>query len=251
MAIGGRASYEVNLEVFAGPFDLLLNLISKHKLDIYDIPISEITTEYLRYIERMRELDLEVASEFLLVAATLLEIKSAALLPKETRAEPVDEITADEQRELLTARLIEYKKFKNAALSLDSRQKVQDHYYIRIAGIEERFISLLPDFLFGVELIELKDIYQHLIMNNAIRLIDSSHIGTIRIGVEAKIDEILEILRCRPRQYFKDLTASASSRDEIVATFLALLELYKQGHIEINQAITFGEIEIMSVVGHV
>lgn len=251
MTLSGPTSYEVKLEVFEGPFDLLLSLISKHKLDIYDIPISEITTEYLSYIDRMRDLDLEIASEFLLVAATLLEIKSAALLPKEIRIEPVDDFTADDQRELLITRLIEYKKFKNAGRSLNSRQGVQNHYYMRVSSIEPRFSSLLPDFLAGVELTDLKDIYQRLLNNNALRLIDSSHIGTMRIGVGAKIDEILEMLRSQPQRYFKDLTASAASRDEIIATFLALLELYKRGRIAINQAMTFGEIEIMGLEDHV
>ncbi|HEX21176.1 MAG TPA: segregation/condensation protein A, partial [Actinobacteria bacterium] len=245
MVISSRLPYEVKLEVFEGPFDLLLSLISKHKLDIYDIPISEIANEYLRYIENMRELDLEIASEFLLLAATLLEIKSAALLPREKRSEPVDDLTADEKQQLLISRLVEYKKFKNVARSLSSRLNAQERYYMRIAGIEPRFSNLLPDFLDGIKLARLRDIYQDLINNNTIRLIDSSHIGAIRIGVGAKIEEILELLRSRPKQYFRDLTAGAADRDEVIATFLALLELYKRGRIAINQAITFGEIEIM------
>lgn len=238
-------SYQVKLGAYEGPFDLLLSLISKHKLDIYDISIGRITEEYLAYLEQMRELDLEIASEFLLVAATLLEIKAAGLLPQAETDKPTDELSAYDKRELLIARLIEYKKFKNAGLSLLARMQAHEKFYPRIAALEPGFENLLPDFLTEVSLNELAEIFIKLLHRQSWRLIDSTHIATISFSVESKIDEIIELLRLETQLSFRKLTASASGRDEIIATFLAMLELYKQGQISIIQAATFGDIEIL------
>lgn len=237
-------SYQVKLEVFEGPFDLLLSLISKHKLSVYDIPIGRITEEYLDYLNQMRELDLEIASDFLLVAATLLEIKSAGLLPREEKIESSEELSALEKRELLIARLIEYKKFKNAGMSLGARVESQNKFYERVAAIEPEFQDLLPDFLKGISPADLAEIFLKLQKRQSLRLIDSSHIATIPISVEEKAEEISEVLLLEPRLTFRELTAAATGRDEVVAVFLAILELYKQGKINIIQAATFGEIEI-------
>ncbi len=237
-------SYTVKLEIFEGPFDLLLNLISKHKLDIYDIPIGEITDQYLDYLEKIDELDLEIASEFLLVAATLLEIKSAGLLPREEKLSDVEDLSAFEKRELLIARLIEYKKFKNAGQSLGARIESHNKFYERNAAVEPEFQDLLPDFLIGISTEDLRDIFEKIQKRQSLRLIDSSHIATIPISIESKLEEITELLRLEPRQSFREMTIAATGRDEVVATFLALLELYKKGVISLNQATTFGDIEI-------
>jgi len=237
-------SYTVKLEIFEGPFDLLLNLISKHKLDIYDIPIGEITDQYLEYLEKIDELDLEIASEFLLVAATLLEIKSAGLLPREEKLSDVEDLSVFEKRGLLIARLIEYKKFKNAGQSLRARIESHNKFYGRNAAVEPEFQDLLPDFLIGISTEDLRDIFEKIQKRQSLRLIDSSHIATIPISVESKLEEITELLRLEPRQSFREMTIAATGRDEVVATFLALLELYKRGVISLNQATTFGDIEI-------
>ncbi len=237
-------SYRVKLEIFEGPFDLLLSLISKHKLDIYDIPIGEITGQYLEYLEKIDELDLEIASEFLLVAATLLEIKSAGLLPKEEILDDVEELSAYDKRELLIARLIEYKKFKNAGQSLKARVESHNKFYGRNAAIEPEFQDLLPDFLIGISTEDLRDIFNNIQKRESLRLIDSSHIATIPISVESKLEEIIELLKFETRQSFREMTLAATGRDEVVATFLALLELYKRGVISVSQATTFGDIEI-------
>lgn len=237
-------AYEVKLEVFEGPFDLLLSLISKHKLDIYEIPIGQIAEEYLAYLGRMEELDLDVASEFLLLAATLLDIKAAGLIPRDEAIDREAELSAYEKRELLIARLIEYKKFKNAGIYLKSRMQAEENFYSRIAALEPHFDNLLPDFLEGVTTDHLVLSFERLLRRQSLRLIDSDHIATIPISVESKIDEVIELLLLEPQLSFRTLTAAAVGRDEIVATFLALLELYKRGMILINQAATFGDIEI-------
>ena len=128
-------SYQVKLDIFEGPFDLLLNLISKHELDVYDIPLARIISDYLNYIKETEELDLEIASEFLVIAAILLDIKTSSLIPGEE--EPEDELTEVEAREILISRLIEYKKFKNISSKLRSHNEVERRYFRREADLEE------------------------------------------------------------------------------------------------------------------
>lgn len=241
-------SYQVKLPVFEGPFDLLLNLISRQKVNIYDISVAQITEEYLKFLENMHRLDLEVASEFLLVAATLLEIKSAGLLPSPAVVEDDDVITAFEQRRLLIERLIEYRKFKNAASMLAGRINSEQHFFPARPGLEDRFDQLLPDFLAGVEIDELRHMMDRLLERERVRLIDSTHIAVTRVSVEGKMSEVRERLETERVVFFRDLTGGAPV-DEVVATFLALLELYKRDEADISQATNFGDIEIMRAAG--
>ncbi len=237
-------SYQIKLEVFEGPFDLLLNLISRHRVSVYDVPLATITEEYLSYLGEMRQLDLEIATDFLLVAATLLEIKSAGLLPKPAVIEEDDTLTAFDQRQLLIGRLIEYQKYKNAGLALGSRQKAESLFFSRKAGLEPELDQLLPDFLAGIDLSGFGEIIVKLLERERVRLIDANHIATIKISLEVKIDEIIKQLRRVKHIQFAELT-QGDGRADIVATFLALLELYKQGRVDLRQPVAFGEIEIV------
>ena len=237
-------SYQIKLEVFEGPFDLLLNLISRHTVSVYDVPLATITEEYLSYLGEMRQLDLEIATDFLLVAATLLEIKSAGLLPKPVVIEEDETLTAYDQRQLLIGRLIEYQKYKNAGLALGSREKAESLFFSRKAALDPEFDQLLPDFLAGIDLTGFGEIITKLLQRERVRLIDSNHIASIKISLETKIDEVMEQLRRVKLIRFAELTQGAD-RADIVATFLALLELYKQGRVELRQPVTFGEIEIV------
>jgi segregation and condensation protein A len=241
-----KLSYQVELEAFQGPFDLLLDLVSQHKVDIYQIPLSQITSDYLAHLQRMSELDLEIASQFLLVAATLLQIKSSSLLPKEDpqlEAEP----TAEEKSQLLLSRLAEYNKFKEAAKSLKIRLETQERYFPRLASLEPKFANLIPDFLENVAAEDLTKLASKLISQGKNRLIDASHIANIRFSIEAKINQVMAKLAGSPRQTFKALVENSVDREEIIATFLALLELYKRGQIALRQFTTFGEIEVTSL----
>jgi len=234
--------YQVKLRVFEGPFDLLLHLIGRQELDIYDIPLARITEEYLNYLRQMDDLNLERASEFLLIAAALIEIKAEALLPQEK--EPEEEaISPAQARELLIARLIEYKKFKNAALALAGRAESQGRTYPREASLEEKFARLQPDFLQETTLEDLARIYLELEARKS-PVISSSHITPIEVSVAEKIEEVLGMLKSRPQTTFRDLTRHCSSKIEVIVTFLVLLELYKTGLVAFNQAETFGEIEV-------
>jgi segregation and condensation protein A len=237
-------SYQVKLPVFQGPFDLLLNLISRRKVDIYEVPLAEITEEYLGYLDQMRQLDLEIASDFILVAATLLQIKSAALLPQQAPVDDEDEtLSAFEQRQLLIGRLIEYRKFKNAASMLGGRLKTEAHFFTRRAALEPQYDNLLPDFLAGIGLPEFGSLMNKLLDRERVRLVDSSHIATVKISIESRMDEVLSRLSGSKRLLFKDLTTE-SDRANVVATFLAVLELYKRGLADVRQRVAFGDIEI-------
>lgn len=235
--------YQVKLEVFEGPFDLLLTLISGQKLDICDIPIAKITEEYLTYLQKMRDLDLEVASEFLLVAATLLEIKAQSLLPVEEE-EWEEEVSLGESREALILRLLEYKKFKNAALELAARLGAEGKFYPREADLEERFAKLLPDFLKEVGPAELAALITSLLARGEKVLIESEHISSMPIGIDEKMDFVMKRLRKKGSQSFRELTTRCKEKIEAAAIFLALLELYKMGLISLSQAVVFGDIEV-------
>lgn len=241
--------YKVKLEVFEGPFDLLLHLISRQKVDIREVPIARVTDDYLRYIDRMEELDLEVASDFLLVAATLLELKAAALLPQPEEVPDLDDLSAAESRDVLIARLIEYRTFKQAAAELEARAEVVARLHHREAGLEERFVGLLPEFLEGVQLEELAFMCARLLSRPVVSIVDASHIAAMPVSLERRIDEVLEQVLGRRRMAFSDIVRDWGDRTEVVVAFLALLELHKRGMLEFTQLSTFGDIEVEAVRG--
>lgn len=235
--------YQIKLEVFEGPFDLLLSLINKQKLDIYDVPIARIIEEYLAYVRQMEDFNLEIASEFLLIAATLIEIKAAALLPSVKTYDEAETISPREARDILIARLIEYKKFKNSAMALAAMAEGKSRSYPREAELEERFVKLRPDFLVNATVEDLSKLLIGLLAKKQI-LVDSPHITPIEVSLEEKIGVVLAKLKSARKETFRALTSDCSNKIEVIVTFLALLELYKAGLISFNQAETFGEIEV-------
>ncbi|HZD59482.1 MAG TPA: segregation/condensation protein A [Anaerolineae bacterium] len=239
-------AYQVKLEVFEGPFDLLINLISRQKIDIYEIPIAEITNEYLDYVNSMQELDLEVSTEFLLIAATLLDIKAANLLPKE-KPHSEDEISPHEAREILVARLIEYKKFKNVSVELSARYQAESKYYVRDVGLEERFSNLVPDFLAGFSLDRLRELFLAVNEKNEIDLVQADHITPKPLSVDEYVAQVEERLSRLRTTSFRELTSDCDGKVELITMFLAILELYKRGMVELGQAETFGDITVVAV----
>lgn len=237
-------AYKVKVEGFEGPFDLLLHLISRRKVDIYDISVCTIADEYVTYLDRMSELDLDVASEFLLVAATLLEIKAAGLFPSEEEMVLDDELSPSEAREVLVARLLEYKKFKNASVEFAARMEAIAKLHPREAGLEPQFAQLLPDFLGGVTLERLAEVLASLLVVSDVSIVDAAHIAELPISLDERINELVELINAAHTTTFGALTADCEGVPMIVATFLALLELYKRGDISLQQDETFGEIQI-------
>ena len=236
-------SYHVKLEIFEGPMDLLLHLIKKHELDIYHIPISLITSQYLEYLELMKSLDIEVGGEFLLMASTLTHIKSRMLLPPPENPEN-EEDGVDPGAELIR-RLLEYKQFKDAARTLEQKEALWSRIYARPAEAAPDAPAeegpLLIDFHLFDLLSALKDVMA--------RVPDASfEITPETISITEKISYILERLESVDSMLFVDLFAGSATRIHVIATFLALLELIKTRVVKAVQVEHFGAIRLMKAV---
>ncbi|MRS11481.1 MAG: segregation/condensation protein A [Actinobacteria bacterium] len=240
-------SYRVRTEAFEGPFDLLLQLVAKQKVDIAGLSIADIADQYLEYVEGMQDLDLDVASDFLLVAATLLEIKAAALLPRDEPIEMVEfeDMSPEEARELLVARLLAYKQIKNAAAELSARYESEALMHSRAAGLEEPFLKLMPDYLEGITLHGLAVICADLVHRREVFLLEADHVASAPISLELHMEGVARIMRGATRTTFHELVAAGAPIEELVVTFLAILELYKRGLVRLEQREEFGDIEIV------
>lgn len=238
------SKYSVKTEVFEGPFDLLLDLVSRQKLDINAISLSDIADEYIEHIERMKELDLDVASEFLLLASTLIEIKAHSLMPKEEVyvGDELDDLSPLEMRSILVSRLIAYKQFKNVASELAYRMEAEGRMHPRNAGLEKDFLNLMPDYLEGVTLHNLATICADLVFKREVFLLEAEHIAAIPLSLESKAESIRKKLHTQNRIAFSDIVEVGAPPEVIVVAFLALLELYKRGICTLYQDSLFGEI---------
>ena len=231
--------YKVKLEVFEGPLDLLLFLIKRDEIDIYDIPIEHITRQYLEYIEAFKELDLDVAGEFVVMAAHLILIKSRSLLPVHQQGEEETEEEADPRWELVR-QLLEYKKFKDAAAHLGEREAHQSALFGRVPETPE-FESERP--LSEVSIFDLINAFQK-VLRRVNKAEDLREIFEENYTVSDKIDFVLKMTASRTALKFSELFATAASRTEMVVTLLALLELIRLKQIGITQHEPFGEIEL-------
>jgi segregation and condensation protein A len=236
-------SYHVKLEIFEGPMDLLLHLIRKHELDIYDIPVALITQQYLEYLELMKGLDMEIAGEFLVMASTLTHIKSRMLLPPPENPE-ADEDGVDPRAELVR-RLLEYKQFKDAALSLEEREHAWSKVFTRQSEITP---ELPPDdqpLLFDFHLFDLLAALKEVLE----RAPDAGfEITAEAVSITEKISHILNRLETAESVLFSDLFEASATKPQIIATFLALLELMKSRAIKAVQVEQFGAIRIVKAV---
>lgn len=243
------ATYSVNTELFQGPFDLLLHLVSKQKLDINALSLTEIADQYLDHIEKMRDLDLDVASEFLVLAATLLEIKAASLLPKEEvyLGDELDDLSPTEMRDLLVARLVHYKQFKNVAAELSLRMENEGKQHPRQAGLEKEYLNLMPDYLEGVTLHSLAVICADLAFRREVFLLEAEHIASMPVSLETHAESIRKALHGRKRVSFSELFPEDAAPEIVVVTFLAILELYKRGIIDLLQSTFTEDIEVVEL----
>lgn len=238
-----EAEYKVELDVFEGPLDLLLYLIKKDEVDIYDIPIEKITTQYMEYLNIMKMLDLNIAGEFIVMAATLMMIKSRMLLPVEERDEMEEE--EDDPRWELVRQLVEYKKFKDAASHLQTREMYQENVFLM--GADNVVLDAEDP---GVVLSDVSLFDLITAFNNVLKNVKPEVIGEIvpqSFTVADKIDVILNVFSSRDKVVFMELFREDATRNEIVCTFLALLELIRLRHINISQEKHFGEIVIVRV----
>ncbi len=239
-------AYNVKIEAFEGPFDLLLYLVSRKRVDIGAISINEIADQYLEEVSRMRNLDLDVASDFLLVASTLLEIKAHSLIPRERDEldDEVAELAPDDAREMLIQRLVTYKQYKSAAEALHQRFVDESRLHGRAFGSDADFIGLMPDFLEGVTVDALGMLAANAMARREIFLLESEHIAAKPIPVEVHVQAIHARIRTKKRLSFKELIAGDTRPALVVVTFLAILELYKRRMVYLEQPNPFGDIEI-------
>jgi segregation and condensation protein A len=237
--------YAVDTPVYQGPFDLLLHLILREQVDLYQISLSDIVDAYLRELERMDTLDLEVATEFLMIAATLVELKTKRLLPVESDLDLDDELVLWEERDLLLSRLLECKTFKDAARVLQQLSAAASRSFPRTAGLDECFLGLAPDPLEGLGIEDLRRAFLRATAPKPVPTVDITHIHAVKVSVSDAVEELVHELPRLGRTSFRALTAAFAERLEIVVRFLAVLELYKQGMIDLEQPGAFGEIQIL------
>ena len=235
-----KDDYKVQLEVFEGPLDLLLYLIKKDELDIYDIPIERITNQYMQYMDMMRMLDLNIAGEFLVMAATLMMIKSRMLLPVEERPELEEE---EDPRWDLVRQLVECKKFKDAAEFLQTMEFRQENVFTRTG--EGVALGATDDVALGdVSIFDLISAF-----NEALKKVkkeDLTEIFADRYTVGEKVDLLISMIRNKQRVNLNSLFGGMSHRYEMVCTFLALLELIRLKQVRARQGAHFGEIEVVA-----
>lgn len=230
--------------LYEGPFDLLLQLILAEEVDIHEVRLSRIVDAYLAEIERMQRLDLDVATEFLLIAATLVELKARRLLPGRHDVDLDDELALWEERDLLLARLLDCKTFKDVSAQLARMADVAGRSHPRRVGPDDRFADLLPDLLAGISLTQFGDAAIRALTPRPVPRIDLFHVAPIRISVAEAIVEVVDELSRVGRLTFAQLTSGLIERLEVIVRFLAVLELFKQGHVELDQAERFGDITI-------
>lgn len=249
-------SYRVQTQAYSGPFDLLLQLVSRQRVDIGAISVSEVADQYLAEVERMGELDLDVASDFVLVASTLLDIKAASLVPQDVPVAADDDeddefsdLSSDEAREVLIARLIAYKQFRNAAAALGARMEAQARMHPRTAGPGPEFLNTMPDYLEGITLRGLAVICADLDSRREGFLLEAEHIAPKRLPVALTVASVDRVTRAKPHLTFSELLDGDSTPEQVVVTFLAILQLYKLGSVRLTQDENFADIDIDRIEG--
>ena len=244
-------SYKVRIDSFEGPFDLLLHLVSRQKVNIGAISITQIADQYLAEVARMDSLDLDVASDFLLVASTLLEIKAESLLPRERDAatDELEELAPSEARDILVERLLSYKQHKNAAAALHARFVSEGRMHPRPFGPDACFLNLMPDYLKDVTLDGLALLAARALARRDVFLLESEHIAAKPIPVEVHVRAIHQRIRNKKRLRFSELADVRTPLPVVVVTFLAILELYKRAMVTIEQSELFGDIDIRYIEG--
>ena len=238
-----EVDYKVKLEIFEGPLDLLLYLIKRDEIDIYDISIERITRQYLEYLQAFKELKIDIAGEFVVMAAKLIYLKSRSLLPLDQQP-PEEDADEDDPRWDLIRQLIEYKKFKEAAAQLHDRALEQERIFVRDGGSAQISDAPLP--LHEVGIFQLIYAFREVIKRVEARE-DLQEIFGERFTVSEKIEKILERVGDGASVRFSELFGQIASRVEIVVTFLALLELIRLNQVRVLQRKMFDEIEIAAI----
>jgi len=240
-------AFSVHLENFDGPFDLLLQLISRHKMDITEISLSIVTDEFISFIRSLEQSGqgwrLDQATEFLVVAATLLDLKAARLLPS-GEVDDEEDLALLEARDILFARLLQYRAFKEIAATFADRIALSDKSFARVVALDASLSALLPEVLIGVGAARFAAIAERVLTPKSSPVISVEHLHQPLVSVMEESKRVVEALRRSTSLSFRNLIADADTTPVIVARFLALLDLYRQGVLRFNQVIALGELQI-------
>jgi segregation and condensation protein A len=238
------ASFAVRLVNFEGPFDLLLSLISKHKLDVTEVALSKVTDEFIAHIKSAGDVwDLEQTTSFLLVASTLLDLKAARLLPQGD-VEDEEDLALLEARDLLFARLLQYRAFKGIAAVLAERLAGESRRHPRAVGLEERYANLLPEVLIGIGLDQFAALAAKALEPRPVLEVSLQHIHAARVSVREQAAVVVERLRRQGAMTFRALCGDSPDTLTTVARFLALLELFRENAVGFDQVTPLGELTI-------
>ena len=245
--IAPESGFSVHLSNFDGPFDLLLQLISRHKLDITEVSLSLVTDEFIAYIRSLevsgQGWQLDPATEFLVVAATLLDLKAARLLPS-GEVEDEEDLALLEARDILFARLLQYRAFKEIAASFQTMIEGADKAFPRVVALDAALSALLPEVLIGVGPERFAAIAERVLTPKSPPVVAIAHLHTALVSVSEQSRLVVEALRHSKTMSFRSLCHDADSTMVVVARFLALLDLYRQGNLRFNQVMALGELQI-------
>ena len=251
---GSESAFSVHLSNFDGPFDLLLQLISRHKMDITEVALGVVTDDFIAYIRALEGSedgwDLDQTTEFLVVAATLLDLKAARLLPS-GEVEDEGDLALLEARDLLFARLLQYRAFKEIAAIFHGRIAIAEKSFPRLVAMESHFAQLLPEVLIGVGVNRFAVIAERVLQPKMAPVLSMDHLHLPLVSVIEEAAKIVELLRKSGRSSFRNLIGDAESTLVVVARFLALLELYREGALRFEQVVALGELQITWVAGSV
>jgi segregation and condensation protein A len=239
-----EVGFAVHLDNFDGPFDLLLRLIAKHQLDITEIALSQVTDEFMAHLKAMgADWELEQTTSFLVVAATLLDLKIVRLLPS-AHLEDEEDLALLEARDLLFARLLQYRAFKQVADVIAGRMAAESRRVPRTVGLDERFAALLPDVVIGLGLEDFAALAGAAMVPRDEPALPVSHLHVSRVSVREEAHRLVERLRQLRTTTFRVLVADSPDMPTTVARFLALLELYREGAVAFDQAVALGELSV-------
>jgi segregation and condensation protein A len=240
-------AFSVHLDNFDGPFDLLLQLISRHKMDITEISLSLVTDEFIAFIRALEASGegwrLDQATEFLVVAATLLDLKAARLLPS-GEVDDEEDLALLEARDILFARLLQYRAFKEIASTFSERITTADKFFPRVVALDPTLSALLPEVLIGVGPQRFAAIAERVLTPKASPVVSIEHLHLALVSVAEESRVVVEALRRSKSISFRNLVSDAQNTMVIVARFLALLDLYRQGVLRFDQVIAMGELQI-------
>jgi len=230
--------------VFEGPFDVLLQLILDHKVDVCDVPIAPVVDAFIAHLTGAEQMDLAETSEFLVIASVLVELKSRRLLPGPDEVDTDEDLAGLEQRDLLLARLVELQAYSAAALDFSLLIEQASRSLPRTAGLDEQFSDLAPDLLAGVRPHDIAAAFRRASVARPQPVLDLSHVTVEQVSVSEAVSELEAYLPTCGEVTFKELTAHLKTRMQVIVRFLALLELHKRGVLTLDQGETFGDLHV-------